>query len=84
MKKNKSICKKEFSPFDFPPINFNKVLIKKKCNYEIHVLRQPKKINIYKQRRLVKKFEPRYQFSYIPLVFSHINPLIIILENSYE
>ena len=84
IKKNKSICKKEFSPFDFPPINFNKVLIKKKCNYEIHVLRQPKKINIYKQRRLVKKFEPRYQFSYIPLVFSHINPLIIILENSYE
>ena len=30
---------------------------------------------------IVKKFEPRYQFKEIPLVFSHINPLIVIIKN---
>ncbi len=81
IEKNKTICKKDFSPFDFPPINFNKIQIEENCNYDIHVLRQPKKINLYKEKQIIKKFEPRYQFSNIPLVFSHINPLIIIVEN---
>ena len=84
IEKNKSICKKDFAPFDFPPINFNKVLIKKNCNYQIHVLRQPKKINEYDKNKIIKKFEPRYQFANIPLVFSHINPLIVIVENLNE
>ncbi len=84
IEENKSICKKDFAPFDFPPINFNKVLIKKNCNYQIHVLRQPKKINEYDKNKIIKKFEPRYQFANIPLVFSHINPLIVIVENLNE
>jgi len=84
IEENKSICKKDFTPFDFPPINFNKVLIKKNCNYQIHVLRQPKKINEYDENKIIKKFEPRYQFANIPLVFSHINPLIVIVENLNE
>ena len=81
IEKNKTICNKNFSPFDFPPINFNKIQIEENCSYVIHVLRQPKKINLYQEKQIIKKFEPRYQFSNIPLVFSHINPLIIIVEN---
>tara|TARA_B100001167_G_C16670834_1_gene257657 strand:- start:4 stop:705 length:702 start_codon:yes stop_codon:yes gene_type:complete len=81
IEKNKTICNKNFSPFDFPPINFNKIQIEENCSYDIHVLRQPKKINLYQEKQIIKKFEPRYQFSNIPLVFSHINPLIIIVEN---
>ena len=27
IEKNKTICKKDFSPFDFPPVNFNKIKI---------------------------------------------------------
>ena len=84
IEKNKSICKKDFSPFDFPPINFNKAKVEKDCEFEIHVLRQPKKIKEYNNKKIIKKFEPRYQFSNIPLVFSHINPLIIILKNSSD
>ena len=84
IEKNKTICKKDFSPFDFPPVNFNKIKIEKNCSYDIHVLRQPKKINQYKENQIIKKFEPRYQFVDIPLVFSHINPLIVILKNSHE
>ena len=80
IEKNKSICKKDFSPFDFPPVNFNKIKIEKNCSYDIHVLRQPKKINQHKENQIIKKFEPRYQFKEIPLVFSHINPLIIIVK----
>ena len=30
IEKEKSICNKDFSPFDFPPVNFNKIIIKKK------------------------------------------------------
>ena len=82
--KKKSICKKEFVPFDFPPINFTKVKIEKNCDYEILVLRQPNKIKIYDKDKIIKKFEPRFQFKEIPLVFSHINPLIIILKNSND
>ena len=62
IEKNKTICKKDFSPFDFPPVNFNKIKIEKNCSYDIHVLRQPKKINQYKENQIIKKFEPRYQF----------------------
>ena len=82
--KKKSICKKEFVPFDFPPINFTKVKIEKNCDYEILVLRQPNKIKIYDKDKIIKKFEPRFQFANIPLVFNHINPLIIILKNYNE
>ncbi len=78
---NRTICKKSFSPFDFPPINFNKIKIEENCAYDIKVLRQPKEINLFKENQIIKKFEPRYQFLDIPLVFSHINPLIIIVEN---
>ena len=78
---NRAICKKSFSPFDFPPINFNKIKIEENCAYDIRVLRQPKEINLFKENQIIKKFEPRYQFLDIPLVFSHINPLIIIVEN---
>ena len=81
IEKNKSICKKDFSPFDFPPINFNKAKLQNDCEFKIHVLRQPKRIKEYNNNKIIKKFEPRYQFSNIPLVFSHINPLIIIVEN---
>ena len=84
IEKNKSICKKDFSPFDFPPINFNEAKVEKDCDFGIHVLRQPKKIKEYNNKKIIKKFEPRYQFSNIPLVFSHINPLIIIVENLNE
>jgi len=80
IEKKKSICKKDFSPFDFPPVNFNKIIIKKKCDYEIYVLRQPKKISNYNKKKIVKIFEPRYQFKNIPLIFSHVNPLIIIVK----
>ena len=80
IEKNKSICKKDFSPFDFPPINFNKAKLQNDCEFKVHVLRQPKKIKEY-NNKIIKKFEPRYQFLNIPLVFSHINPLIIIVEN---
>ena len=79
IEKNKSICKKDFSPFDFPPINFDKVIIKKECDYNVKVLRQPKEI--YNYQNIVKEFSPRFQFIKFPLVFSHINPLIIIVEN---
>ena len=79
--KNKTVCRKEFSPFDYPPVNFNKIIIKENCDYEIHVIRQPKKIGKFKNKNIVKKFEPRYQFKEIPLVFSHINPLIVIIKN---
>ena len=84
IEKNKSICKKDFSPFDFPPINFNEAKVEKDCDFGIYVLRQPKKIREYNNKKIIKKFEPRYQFSNIPLVFSHINPLIIIVENLNE
>ena len=79
--KNKTVCRKDFSPFDYPPVNFNKIIIKENCDYEIHVIRQPKKIGKFKNKNIVKKFEPRYQFKEIPLVFSHINPLIVIIKN---
>jgi len=80
IEKEKSVCNKDFSPFDFPPVNFNKIIIKKKCDYEVHVLRQPKKISGYNEEEIVKIFEPRYQFKKISLVFSHVNPLIIIVK----
>jgi len=84
IEKEKSICKKDFTPFDFPPINFNKVKVEKDCDFGIHILRQPKKIEEYNYGKIIKKFEPRYQFPNIPLVFSHINPLIIVVENLNE
>ena len=43
------------------------------------VLREPKEIKNYDN--IIKKFAPRFQFSQIPLVYSHINPLIIVLKN---
>ena len=81
--KKKSLCNKEFVPYDYPPVNFKKILIKDNCDYEIHVLRQSKRISWYEDsnRNIFKKFEPRFQFKEIPLVFGHINPLIIILKN---
>ena len=80
IKKNKSICKKNFAPFNFPPVNFNQIKTSNNCDYKIHILREPKKIKSF-ETNLIKKFEPRYQFKNFPLVFSHINPLIIIVEN---
>jgi len=44
----------------------------------VHILRQPKEVKNYEN--IIKKFEPRFQFKEIPLVFSHINPLIIVVE----
>ena len=74
----------DFAPFDFPPINFNEIKVETDCDFGIHVLRQPKKIEEYNYGKIIKKFEPRYQFPNIPLVFSHINPLIIVVENLNE
>ena len=34
IEKNKSICKKDFSPFDFPPINFNKAKLQNDCKFK--------------------------------------------------
>ena len=80
IEKKETICNTNFTPFDFPPVNFDKLITKEKCDYEIHVLRQPKKISNYNEKEIAKIFEPRYQFKEIPLVFSHINPLIIIVK----
>ena len=77
--KGKTLCQKDFVPYDYPPINFDKVIIKKECDYNVQVLRQPKEI--YNYENIVKEFLPRFQFIKFPLVFSHINPLIIIVEN---
>ena len=77
--KEKTLCQKDFVPYDYPPINFDKVIIKKECDYNVQVLRQPKEI--YNYENIVKEFLPRFQFIKFPLVFSHINPLIIIVEN---
>ena len=84
IEKNKSICRNSFAPYNFPPVNFNKIKISENCNYEVQILREPKKIIKYKESEILKKFEPRYQFINVPLVFSHINPLIIIIKNSNE
>ena len=66
--------------FIFSIYKKQKIIIKKKCDYEVHVLRQPKKISSYNEEKIVKIFEPRYQFKKISLVFSHINPLIVIVK----
>ena len=77
--KNKSLCRTDFSPYFFPPINFEKAIFRENCEYEVYVLRQPKEIKRYEN--VIKIFEPRFQFKEIPLVFSHINPLIIVKKN---
>ena len=76
--KNKTLCKTDFSPYSFPPVNFKKAIFKDDCEYEVHILRQPKEVKNHKN--IIKQFEPRFQFKEIPLVFSHINPLIIVVE----
>ena len=60
--------------------DFDKVIIKKECDYNVHVLRQPKEIHNYEV--IIKRFSPRFQFIKFPLVFSHINPLIIVTMES--
>ena len=84
--KGMSLCQKDFVPYDYPPINFDKVIIKKECDYNVHVLRQPKEVGKYpiitgdlkNVETIIKRFPPRFQFIKFPLVFSHINPLIIV------
>jgi len=76
----KTLCKTDPSPYYYPPIDFKNAIIKKECEFEVLVLREPKKIKNYEN--IVKKFEPRFQFSQIPLVYSHINPLIIIFKTT--
>ena len=76
--KNKTLCKTDFSPYFFPPVNFKKAIFKDDCEYEVHILRQPKEVKNHKN--IIKQFEPRFQFKEFPLVFSHINPLIIVVE----
>ena len=78
IEKGKTLCQKDFVPYDYPPINFDKVIIKKECDYNVHVLRQPKEVHNYEV--IIKRFSPRFQFIKFPLVFSHINPLIIVVE----
>ena len=80
IEKGKTLCQKDFVPYDYPPINFDKVIIKKECDYNVHVLRQPKEIHNYEV--IIKRFSPRFQFIKFPLVFSHINPLIIVTMQS--
>ncbi len=85
-KQNLKICPYgAIAPYDTPPFDFIRLNSEKgKCNLVVKVDRQPdlavdKKPGMY----LIKRFEPRFNLSYIPVVFSHINPQISIYKR-YE
>jgi len=76
---------KSIVPYDSPPFDFVKYNINQsRCDYLISVERQADKLIISSKYNLIKRFQPRYALSYIPLVFSHINPQISIYSANNE
>ena len=72
-------------PYDAPPFDFaNYNINQEQCDYLISVERQTDKLMISSSYNLIERFEPRYNLSFIPLVFSHINPQISIYSANNE
>lgn len=68
-------------PFNAPPFDFMKFEISPDvCKYRIEVEREPDQVVISPGQRLLQRFTPRFNNSFFPLVFNHINPQISIYQ----
>ena len=84
---NSYVCSRGRSivPYDSPPFDFALYNVNQdQCDYIISLERQSDKLIIYPKYEIIKRFKPRYNLSYIPLVYSHINPQISIYRKYYE
>jgi len=83
-KKNVMVCpNNSISPYDFPPINLKKLatLDKIRCKYLVGVIRRPDNTHIAPVGyTLEKEFVSRFNIKQIPLVYSHVNPTILIFR----
>ena len=75
----------EIAPYDTPPFDFLSLFATKdKCQLVVKIDRQSNiAVDEKPGLRLVKRFEPRLNFSNIPVIYSHINPQISIFKK-YE
>ena len=80
---NDRICNEEKSlaPFNMPPINFNKFnIVNKKCNWLILTIRNTNDYKKIQEKNIIMEFKPRLLLNFPRLVFSHINPVIVIIK----
>ena len=80
---NDRICNEEKSlaPFNMPPINFNKFnIVNKKCYWLIVTIRNTNDYKKIQEKNIIMEFKPRLLLNFPRLVFSHINPVIVIIK----
>ena len=84
IKENEKICYagSGLAPFNMPPINFYKFdVVDENCNWIILTLRNNKDYEKIKSKNIEIEFLPRYLFKFPRTIFSHINPVIVILKS---
>ena len=81
--KNEQICfKGSLAPYSMPPINFSEytVVNNNKCKWEIATIRNKSDYQKSLDKNIVVEFKPRLLINFPRTVFSHINPVIVIIK----
>mgnify|MGYP001473681245 CR=1 FL=1 len=82
--KDDKICNGENSlaPFNMPPIKFYEFnIVNKKCDWIIMTIRNNKNYEKIKSDNIKIEFLPRYLIKFPRTVYSHINPIIVIIKS---
>ena len=65
----------------FPKIYVNKFnIVNKKCHWLILTIRNTNDYKKIQEKNIIMEFKPRLLLNFPRLVFSHINPVIVIIK----
>jgi len=81
--KNSYLCTsgKSIAPYDNPPFDFGNYQVNtNQCDFFVILEREVENPKNNFGMPILKRFDPRYNLSLIPLVYSHINPRITIYD----